>query len=96
MGSSPELSVFGDSATRRQVLTPVSNRHHRDSEIVTIMTKAGAEHRDVLRPPYRKAFQLNVSAVSSRTKDVWSEESSVPLNETVTVWPASDETSYEC
>jgi hypothetical protein len=39
MASSPELSVFGDSATRDRVLTPVSNRHHRDSEVLMIVTK---------------------------------------------------------
>ncbi|WP_345028144.1 hypothetical protein, partial [Kutzneria kofuensis] len=39
MASSPELSVFGDSAIRGPVLTPVSNRHHRDSELLMIVTK---------------------------------------------------------
>jgi hypothetical protein len=85
MASSPELSVFGDSATSDPVLTPVSNHHNRDSEMLTIMTKPGMERSHAPHPRPRKAFQLNVSAVSSRTKLVCSEESSVPLNETVTV-----------
>ncbi|MFF7992533.1 alpha/beta hydrolase fold domain-containing protein [Kitasatospora xanthocidica] len=34
-----------------------------------------------------------VRAVSSRTKLVWREESSVPVNLTVTVWPAKEERS---
>ena len=32
-----------------------------------------------------------MSAVSSMTNDVCSEESSAPLNEIVTVWPANDD-----
>src|SRR3954470_6334869 len=40
--------------------------------------------------------QLTVSAVSSMTNDVSSEESSVPVNLTVTVCPAKAARSYEC
>ena len=46
-------------------------------------------------PSVGKQTQLRLSAVSSMTNDVWSEESSVPENETVTVWPAKDDTLKE-
>ncbi len=39
--------------------------------------------------------QPRLSAVSSMTNDVWSEESSVPVKLIVTVWPAKDETLNE-
>jgi len=44
---------------------------------------------------HKRVGQATVSAVSSMTNDVWREESSVPVNFSVTVCPAKDETLKE-
>lgn len=44
--------------------------------------------RSRARPSVRRDAQLTLSAVSSRTNDVWSVEPSTPVNLIVTVCPA--------
>jgi hypothetical protein len=76
--------------------------HQRDEHLLPVrdplLSIPGVPHADGLRVRDRvlaSGGQLVVTAVSSTTKLVWREESSTPLNFTVTVEPAYEDRSKD-
>src|SRR4051794_32573441 len=75
-------------STSAAVARPAPPRRHRRPRDGETPGRALWEAAD---PAFLWGCQLTFRAVSSMTNDVWREESSVPLNEIVTVCPAKEE-----